>query len=68
MIWLTRLNGSELIVNDDLVKFIEAMPDTMLTLASGDKLVVKESIDVVIERIIAYKQRLTPPTGRALEL
>ena len=68
MIQLTRLNDSELIVNDDLVKFIEAMPDTHLTLLNGDKLVVKESVEEVIERIIAYKQRLTPPTGRALEL
>ncbi len=68
MIRLTRLNGSELIVNNDLVKTIEATPDTTLTLVSGEKLMVREPIDTVIERIIAYRHLVVPPVVRALEL
>ena len=42
MIELTRLNGSRLAVNCDLIKYAEAAPDTMLTLVTGEKLVVLE--------------------------
>jgi flagellar protein FlbD len=68
MIHLTRLNGTELIVNNDLVKTIEATPDTTLTLINGEKLMVKEPIDTVLERIIAFRQRVLPPVERAMEL
>ena len=48
MIDLTRLNGHRLIVNSDLIKFIEATPDTTLTLITGEKLIVRESCDQVL--------------------
>lgn len=58
MIELTRLNGSPLIVNSDLIKTAEAAPDTMLTLITGEKLIVREECREVMERILAYRARL----------
>ena len=58
MIHLTRLNGSPLVVNSDLIKYAEASPDTMLTLINGEKIVVLESCDEVVSRTIAYRARV----------
>ena len=55
MIDLTRLNGHRMVVNCDLIKFAEATPDTTLSLITGDKLIVLESCDQLIERIHAYR-------------
>ena len=51
MIDLTRLNGHRLVVNCDLFKFAEASPDTTITLITGEKLVVLESLDQLVELI-----------------
>ena len=56
MIKLTRLNESELVINAEMVVFIEAIPDTMLTLISGKKIMVSEPVDLVVQRIIEYKR------------
>ena len=58
MIELTRLNGSALVINSDLIKCAESSPDTMLTLIHGEKIVVREPCSEVIERVIAYRARL----------
>ena len=58
MIELTRLNGRSMMLNSDLIKTAEASPDTMLTLVSGEKLIVREEIAEVVERILAYRARL----------
>jgi flagellar protein FlbD len=58
MIQLTRLNKCPLAVNSDLVKFIENTPDTVLTLVSGEKVVVLESRDAVIEKIIEFRRQV----------
>ena len=55
MIVLTRLNGSSLTVNSDLIKYAEAAPDTVLTLITGEKLVVLESCAQVQERCMDYR-------------
>jgi flagellar protein FlbD len=57
MIPLTRLNGSPIYVNSDLIKYAEASPDTMLTLIHGEKIVVLESCEVVVDRMTAYRIR-----------
>lgn len=57
MIHLTRLNNQPLIVNADLIKFIENAPDTVITLLTGEKLVVRESADEVLGRIRDFQQR-----------
>jgi len=64
MIQLTRLNGRAFVVNADLIRTIEQNPDTVLTLLSGEHLVVKEPMDEVVRRTIEYGRhlrRLRPP-------
>lgn len=58
MIELTRLNGNPLIVNSDLVKWIDAAPDTRLTLLSGEKVVVREAPGAVLGKIRHYRAEL----------
>jgi flagellar protein FlbD len=55
MIELTRLNGQKLFVNCDLLKWAEASPDTVLTLLTGEKMVVLESCAEVVSRAIAFR-------------
>ncbi|MFG0263040.1 MAG: flagellar FlbD family protein [Novipirellula sp. JB048] len=57
MIKLTRLDGEPFVLNADLIRYVERRPDTFVTLTSGDRLVVQESLDEVIERAVAYQQR-----------
>lgn len=61
MIRLTRLNEREFIVNAEMIEFVEAIPDTIISLASGKKLMVTESVDQVIERVIEYKRQCQRP-------
>jgi flagellar protein FlbD len=56
MIQLTRLNNSPLIVNSDLVKFVEQSPDTVITLVNGEKILVREKADEVLNRIVAFRR------------
>ena len=58
MVKLTRLNNSLLVVNSDLIEFVEATPDTIVTLTTGQKVIVRESIDEVIDKVIAFKKRI----------
>lgn len=55
MIVVTRLNGSEIVVNTDLIETVEATPDTVLTLVDGKKYVVHETPAEVIERIRNFR-------------
>jgi flagellar protein FlbD len=55
MIELTRLNGSPLAINCDLIKYAEAAPDTVLTLITGEKLVVLEPCGEVSQRTLDYR-------------
>ncbi len=66
MIELTRLNGRPMVVNSDLIKTAEASPDTMLTLINGEKLIVREEIAEVVERIVVYRARLLAVVARRL--
>jgi len=58
MIRLTRLNNRPLVVNSELIKFIENAPDTVITLVTGEKIVVLESAEEVMSRIVDYRRRL----------
>jgi len=58
MIELTRLNGQAMVVNSDLIKYVESSPDTMLTLIHGEKIVVSEPCEEVVRRISAYRAML----------
>jgi flagellar protein FlbD len=56
MIQLTRLNNHPLVVNSDLIKFVEQAPDTVITLVSGEKIVVRESAQDVLERVVQFRR------------
>ena len=57
MIYLTRLMGRGIVVNADLLMTVESTPDTILTFVNGDKLVVKERVEDVVERVIEYRRK-----------
>jgi len=56
VIQLTRLNNHPLVVNSDLIKFVEQAPDTVITLVSGEKIVVRESARDVLERVVQFRR------------
>jgi len=56
MIQLTRLNSHHLVVNSDLIKFVEQAPDTVITLVNGDKIVVRENAQDVLERVVQFRR------------
>jgi flagellar protein FlbD len=56
MIKVTRLNGSELVINADLIEFVEAIPDTIVSLVTGKKIMIKESTDAVIHKVAEFKR------------
>ena len=58
MIRLRRLNSKPLVVNADLIEHIDATPDTVLVLRSGEKLVVLESADEVIAKVIEFRREI----------
>jgi flagellar protein FlbD len=66
MIQLTRLNGTPIVLNSDLIKTAESSPDTMITLINGEKLIVKEPCDEVTERVLEYRARLLALVARRI--
>jgi len=56
MIRLTRLDGEPFVLNAELIRFVEQRPDTFVTLTGGDRIVVKETMDEVVARAVAYQR------------
>jgi flagellar protein FlbD len=56
MIKLTRLGGEAFLLNADLIRYVEARPDTFITLTIGDRVVVEESMDEVLRRAVEYQR------------
>lgn len=56
MIWLTRLNNQQLMLNADLIKFIEQAPDTVITLINGEKFIVRETAEMIVQRIVDFRR------------
>ncbi len=61
MIQVTLLNGKELAINAEFVKWVESTPDTVITFINGDKLVVREGVTEIVERIIMYRRLIANP-------
>jgi flagellar protein FlbD len=62
MITVTRLNNTPIIVNPDLIVFIEETPDTIITLSNGEKIVVQEKVGEVIKRVLDYRRSIFNPS------
>ena len=58
MIQLTRINHVPMVLNSDLIEHMEATPDTVISLANGQKFVVLESLDEVVNRVIEFRQSI----------
>ena len=58
MIIVTKINDSEIVINSELIEIMQETPDTTITLTTGRKLIVKESVDDIIDKIKIYKQSL----------
>ncbi len=72
MIAVTRLKGQTVAINPDLIECVESNPDTTVRLTSGEKLIVRESLDEIIARVAEYRRYLlsafaiTPRSSRPL--
>lgn len=58
MIKVKRLNDKEFVVNSELILFIESTPDTVITLTTGQKIVVLESVDDIIKKVVDYRAKI----------
>lgn len=58
MIEVTRLNDKGLMVNCELIQFIEETPDTVITFTDGKKIVVKETKEELVTKVISYKRKI----------
>ena len=56
MIEVTRLNDTKLLINSDLIELVEETPDTVITLTTGRKLIVKESRQDIKNLVKSYKR------------
>ena len=67
MIKVTRLNDSQLWVNGEMIEFVEATPDTVISLISHTKIVVKEPPEDVVEAVVEYRQRILHQRPQIIE-
>lgn len=61
VIHLTKLNNTPFVLNAELIETVEATPDTIISLVTGRKYLVRESVDEVREKCISYKKEITQP-------
>lgn len=58
MIYVTRLNGEKIMLNTDLIEIMEETPDTVITLTTGKKIVVREPIHHIKDEIIKFHKQI----------
>lgn len=56
MIKLTRLDGKEILINEDFIEIIEEAPDTVICLQNTHRLIVQESIDTILQKIQEFEK------------
>ena len=67
MIKLTRTSGKEFVLNADLIEEVQETPDTVITLTNGKKLLVKDSADDIINKVVDYQQEIKTKISRTGE-
>jgi flagellar protein FlbD len=65
MIAVTRLDGSPVWLNTDLIESVEPTPDTLISMTNGDKLYVLETPDVILEKVIGFKRAIHADSERS---
>ena len=63
MIKVTRLNDSVLMINVEMIQSLQATPDTVITFTNQDRLMVKEPVEEISQRIVEYQRSVKPFTG-----
>lgn len=58
MISVTRLNGSPLTINAELIETVEKTPDTVISLATGNRYLVRETVDEVVAKVVEYRRKV----------
>ena len=58
LIKLTKLNGRTFVLNSDLIEHMESTPDTVITITSGKKYIVSNTVDEVIDKIVKYRKEI----------
>jgi flagellar protein FlbD len=64
MIYVTRLNHKPMVLNSDLIELIDMTPDTVISLTTGEKIMVLESSDELVERVVNFRRSIAAgPSG-----
>jgi flagellar protein FlbD len=58
MIQLTKINGHHIVVNADMIEYIEETPDTVITLNNNDKVLVKDRMTEIVDKVVRYRRTL----------
>jgi flagellar protein FlbD len=58
MIFVTRINDRDVLVNCDQIEMVEEAPDTTITTITGKKVIVRDTVNEVLEKIVTYKRRI----------
>ncbi len=61
MIFITKLDNKKVVINAELIELIEQTPETMITTTTGKKVIVKETIEQVVDLVKKYKKELNLP-------
>ena len=61
MIYVTRLNHTAVVLNSDLIEYVETTPDTVISLTTGEKLMVREPAEEVVARVVQYRRSIAAP-------
>jgi flagellar protein FlbD len=69
MIRVTRLNHVPLVLNSDLIEHIEVTPDTVISLTNGQKIMVRESAEEVVQKVIEFRRTIlqSPPESANID-
>ena len=62
MVNVTRLNHTPIVLNSDLIEHIERTPDTMISLSTGQRLMVLESAEEIVSRVVEFRRRIHAPS------
>jgi flagellar protein FlbD len=63
MIHLTRINHVPIVLNSDLIEHLESTPDTVISLTTGQKMVVRETVEEVVGRVIEFRRLIQATPG-----
>ena len=59
MILLEKINGKKIVINAELIETIEETPDSVITFTNGKKILVKNSLEDIVRRVIEYKRKIS---------